>query len=198
MRAVARFIHSSAMQNLLTVLLLIDVLLTLALLEVETEYPACSDALHVCKSANQCHGDPHNIARAKVALRVASQCILALFAAEMIVLIAVTGLRFFREPLYVFDFVVRARSQCGHWWRLTHWPVPAARRLLPLPWRSSSPWKDGITFPPCWYSRARGVLFHCCIRWTLCGTCAFKSAPLMTTRSQCDVRCKRLNHNYIP
>jgi hypothetical protein len=103
----ALFIHSSKVQTFLTLLLLLDVVMVIVLLEMETEYPSCENALNVCKDASKCIEDPARIDSAKLALAMSSRTILVVFVAEILLLVLAVGLvGFLREPLYVFDGMV--------------------------------------------------------------------------------------------
>lgn len=127
-----KFIHSHGVQAVLAALLALDVLVLIAELIITGYYPSCSVILDSCLALNssaaedsattthatslatedtgqceaECIEQPHGVHRAHEALFWMSICILIIFELELAALFAAIRQLFFRNVLYVFDFVV--------------------------------------------------------------------------------------------
>lgn len=124
---VMRWTHSKKVQVSLAVLLLFDVVAVVAELLIDGHYPSCSVVLDrsTCHNDTQrarllngevsqvgdgcvivCEAIPESVETAHKALFIISIVILGIFAVELVILLSIMRLHFFRHLLYMIDFII--------------------------------------------------------------------------------------------
>mmetsp|Transcript_10548 Transcript_10548/g.15736 ORF Transcript_10548/g.15736 Transcript_10548/m.15736 type:complete len:271 (-) Transcript_10548:147-959(-) len=112
-----RFLHHSRTHLVLNILLIIDVLLIIAAIEVEVAFKsseihdlekACEEAIGDASFHCPSHPGDSRLEDAVRAIEYTSVAVLSVFAVDNILLLLANGLEYFKNPLYVIDAIVVA------------------------------------------------------------------------------------------
>jgi hypothetical protein len=108
-RRVLRFIESKRVQTFLTILLLFDVIIVIAGVALDAEYPSCAAALRTCglDEKHHCVEVPPSVEKLGFALTWTSNGILLIFVIEIVLTAFGAGVKdYLSTPTYVFDALV--------------------------------------------------------------------------------------------